>query len=266
MPWRDSATPASTPRPTCSARRSPARPWRRGRPTPTSACWRAWPSAASRATSASSSRNSAWTTASRAVACNSAVSSMRPCGPALSCASTWKTTTAPTPRSHWCTRCTPRTPTSARSSRPTCAVRRTTSPRSIAAGTRVRLCKGAYQEPASVAFPHKADVDTSYERLARTLLVDGTYPALATHDEAPHRARCGLRAGAGHRPLTVRVPDAVRHPARPAGTAARPRLYVRVYVPFGTEWYPYFMRRLAERPANVLFITRSLLREGRAKR
>jgi len=136
----------------------------------------------------------------------------------------------------------------------------------IAARTRVRLCKGAYQEPASVAFPHKADVDTSYERLARTLLVDGTYPALATHDERlierllAFTREQGIDASRFEFQMLYGIRRDLQDRLRDDGYT------VRVYVPFGTEWYPYFMRRLAERPANVLFITRSILSEGRAKR
>jgi proline dehydrogenase len=132
----------------------------------------------------------------------------------------------------------------------------------LAEGTRVRLCKGAYQEPASVAYPHKADVDTSYERLARRLLVSGHYPALATHDaglierlEAFIRSR-RIDRGAYEFQMLYGVRRDLQDRLRREGHT------VRLYVPFGTEWYPYFMRRLAERPANVLFMVRSILREG----
>ncbi|HTS15875.1 MAG TPA: proline dehydrogenase family protein, partial [Candidatus Sulfotelmatobacter sp.] len=136
----------------------------------------------------------------------------------------------------------------------------------IAEGTRVRLCKGAYQEPSSVAYPHKADVDTNYERLARRLLVEGRYPALATHDEPLIGRLLAFADGRGIPPgryefqMLYGVRRDLQERLRAEGHT------VRVYVPFGTEWYPYFMRRLAERPANVLFLTRSLLREGRAGR
>jgi len=135
-----------------------------------------------------------------------------------------------------------------------------------AAHTRVRLCKGAYQEPASVAFPHKADVDANYERLARTLLVEGTYPALATHDERLIERLLAFVRQQGTEPagFEFQMLYGIR---RDLQDRLRDEGYtVRVYVPFGTEWYPYFMRRLAERPANVIFLTRSLLREGRARR
>ena len=128
---------------------------------------------------------------------------------------------------------------------------------------RIRLCKGAYVEPAAVAFPDKADVDAAYADLMERLLRDGTYPALATHDErliaravaytrdhdiAPDRFEFQMLYGV-RRDLQERL--------RKAGFT------VRVYVPFGTQWYPYFMRRLAERPANVAFVLRNVLRERR---
>jgi proline dehydrogenase len=138
--------------------------------------------------------------------------------------------------------------------------------RLIAEEARVRLCKGAYVEPASVAFPDKADVDAAYETLMLRLLTDGTFPAIATHDErliaraltfvrerdiAPDRFEFQMLYGV-RRDLQERLVKA--------------GFGVRVYVPFGTQWYPYFMRRLAERPANVAFVVRSILREGREGR
>lgn len=133
----------------------------------------------------------------------------------------------------------------------------------VAEGARIRLCKGAYVEPATVAFPDKADVDAAYATLMERLLRDGTFPALATHDErlisravafvreqgiAPDRFEFQMLYGV-RRDLQERL--------------VRAGFGVRVYVPYGTEWYPYFMRRLAERPANVAFVLRSILREGR---
>ena len=133
----------------------------------------------------------------------------------------------------------------------------------IAESARIRLCKGAYVEPAAVAFPDKADVDAAYGALMRRLLADGTFPGLATHDErligqavafvreqgiAPDRFEFQMLYGV-RRDLQERLVKA--------------GFGVRVYVPYGTEWYPYFMRRLAERPANVAFVLRSILREGR---
>ena len=119
-------------------------------------------------------------------------------------------------------------------------------------GARVRLVKGAYKEPASVAFQQKAEVDAAFLRLMRLLLDEGTYPAIATHDEQilTETARYAAARAVARRPL--RVSDAVRHPARPPGVARRAAdISMRIYVPFGREWFPYFMRRLGERPANV---------------
>ena len=133
----------------------------------------------------------------------------------------------------------------------------------VAEGARIRLCKGAYVEPAAVAFPAKADVDTAYATLMERLLTDGTFPALATHDERLiARAIAFVRErGIGPEQFEFQMLYGVRRDLqerlRKAGFG------VRVYVPFGTQWYPYFMRRLAERPANVMFVLRSVLREGR---
>jgi proline dehydrogenase len=132
--------------------------------------------------------------------------------------------------------------------------------RLIGFGARVRLCKGAYHEPATVAFPEKADVDTSYAKLMERLLERGNYPAVATHDPAlVARARRFAEAGqiAAARfefQMLYGIRRDLQEDLRRAG------YNVRVYVPFGTHWYPYFMRRLAERPANVLFLARHLIR------
>ena len=128
-------------------------------------------------------------------------------------------------------------------------------------GCRVRLCKGAYKEPASVAYPEKRDVDANYVKCAQALLRHGNYPGIATHDP--------------------RMIDAVKQFAKEQGIApdryefqmlygvrrdlqdqlVRDGYRVRIYIPFGTDWYPYLMRRLAERPANVAFITGNVVRE-----
>ena len=125
---------------------------------------------------------------------------------------------------------------------------------------RVRLCKGAYLEPAAVAFPHKRDVDKSYLELTRYLLRHGVYPALATHDEAVIRQTC--RFVADHQiPLDsfeFQMLYGIRRDVQRRLVAEGYR--VRLYVPFGKAWYPYYMRRLAERPANVFFILRNLFR------
>jgi len=128
---------------------------------------------------------------------------------------------------------------------------------------RIRLCKGAYVEPAAVAYPAKADVDAAYETLMLRLLREGTFPALATHDErliarAVAAAREeGIAADRFEFQMLYGVRRDLQERLLKAGFG------VRVYVPFGTQWYPYFMRRLAERPANVAFVLRNLLREGR---
>jgi proline dehydrogenase len=133
-------------------------------------------------------------------------------------------------------------------------------------GIRVRLCKGAYNEPASVAYAHKVEVDASFARLMERLLEAGTYPALATHDERliERARRFAEGRGIGPERFEFQMLYGVRRDLQER--LRRQGYAVRVYVPFGREWYPYFMRRLAERPANVLFITRSVLREGRGGR
>ena len=129
--------------------------------------------------------------------------------------------------------------------------------------TRVRLCKGAYDEPATVAFPSKAEVDRSYTELAERLLSGGHYPAMATHDDAivNHIIEFARANGIGADRFEFQMLYGVRRDLQQA--LVDQGWTVRVYVPYGTQWYPYYMRRLAERPANVLFILRSLLREGR---
>lgn len=137
---------------------------------------------------------------------------------------------------------------------------------SIEKHCRVRLCKGAYREPPTVAYPKKADVDANYVRCMERLLQVGTYPGIATHDEqiiaharafveregiTPDRFEFQMLFGV-RRDLQVRlVNDGFR---------------VRVYVPYGTHWYPYLMRRLAERPANVMFILGNIVRETMGSR
>ncbi len=132
----------------------------------------------------------------------------------------------------------------------------------IALRARVRLCKGAYLEPPSVAFPDKADVDRSYVRLMHRLMRDGNYPGLATHDEAIiGQAREFARSeGIGSERFEFQMLYGVRrdlqHRLRQAG------FNMRVYIPFGTQWYPYLMRRLAERPANIAFLLGNMVRES----
>jgi proline dehydrogenase len=133
----------------------------------------------------------------------------------------------------------------------------------VAEGARVRLCKGAYVEPASVAYPDKAEVDAAYASLMERLLVEGTFPAIATHDERLIRRAIDLARARGIGPdrFEFQMLYGVRRDLQER--LVRAGFGVRVYVPYGTQWYPYFMRRLAERPANVAFVLRSVLREGR---
>ncbi len=131
----------------------------------------------------------------------------------------------------------------------------------IADGVRVRLCKGAYKEPAELAYPRKADVDSNYIRLSCTLLKSPIYHGLATHDEAMIAAAKSFAAKNGIAPerFEFQMLFGVRRDLQRKLVAEG--YNVRVYIPFGREWYPYFMRRLAERPANVFFIAKNLLRQ-----
>ncbi len=136
----------------------------------------------------------------------------------------------------------------------------------VALGARVRLCKGAYLEPAEVAFPDKADVDRQYVALMETLLTRGRYPAIATHDERilAHARAFVAREGIVPDRFEFQMLYGVRRDLQDRLVADGFR--VRVYVPFGTQWYPYLMRRLAERPANIAFILGNLVREGLRRR
>jgi proline dehydrogenase len=131
---------------------------------------------------------------------------------------------------------------------------------------RVRLCKGAYDEPASVAFRVKEEVDQSYIELMEQLLVNGRYPALATHDEAliEHAIKFVREHDIGPERFEFQMLYGVRRDLHERLVAQG--WTVRIYVPYGTEWYPYYMRRLAERPQNVLFMLFSVLNEGRGKK
>jgi proline dehydrogenase len=130
----------------------------------------------------------------------------------------------------------------------------------ISEGIRVRLCKGAYLESADAAFPSKAEVDRSYQELAEQLLALGNYPAIATHDERMIEAveKFAAERGIGREHFEFQMLYGIRRDLQKRLVTAGYR--VRLYVPFGEAWYPYFMRRLAERPANVLFLLRNLLR------
>jgi proline dehydrogenase len=131
----------------------------------------------------------------------------------------------------------------------------------IAEDIRVRLCKGAYKEPAEVAFPRKADVDANYIKLSNMLLESPIYHGLATHDEAMIAAAKSYAKQHDIPPsrFEFQMLYGVRRDLQRKLVAEG--YNVRVYIPFGREWYPYFMRRLAERPANVLFLAKNMLRK-----
>lgn len=135
----------------------------------------------------------------------------------------------------------------------------------IALGARVRLCKGAYQEPATVAFPAKRDVDATYVRCMERLLERGTYPGLATHDARiiRHAKAFVRRRGIASDRFEFQMLYGVRRDLQQA--LRREGFNVRVYVPFGDHWYPYLMRRLAERPANIAFLLGNMVRESLRK-
>jgi proline dehydrogenase len=129
----------------------------------------------------------------------------------------------------------------------------------LAAGCRMRLCKGAYKEPVEVAFPKKADVDANYIKLMKLLLPSGIYHGIATHDPAMIQATKdfardnGIKSDKFEFQMLYGIRTDLQNQL--VGDGYR----VRVYIPFGTDWFPYFMRRLAERPANVAFFLRNLL-------
>jgi proline dehydrogenase len=128
-------------------------------------------------------------------------------------------------------------------------------------GCRVRICKGAYQEPASVAFPDKRDVDHNYVQCMHSLMSDGNYPGIATHDE---RIIADAKQFAKDKNISndrfeFQMLYGVRRDLQER--LVREGYRMRVYVPFGTQWYPYLMRRLAERPANVAFMTGNIVKE-----
>lgn len=125
------------------------------------------------------------------------------------------------------------------------------------AGSRIRLCKGAYDEPLSVAYRKSDEVDASYVRCMRVLMTGDGYPMLATHDPALITVgeQMALAAGRSRAEFEFQMLYGVR-PAHQA-ELARAGHKLRIYVPYGSEWYPYFMRRLGERPANVAFFLRS---------
>lgn len=130
----------------------------------------------------------------------------------------------------------------------------------LADGIRIRLCKGAYKEPPEVAFPHKSQVDENFVLLSKLLLNSNVYHGIATHDEAMVAASKAYAKANGIAPerFEFQMLYGVRRDLQRA--LVKQGYKVRVYVPFGREWYPYFMRRLAERPANVLFLLKNFFR------
>ena len=132
----------------------------------------------------------------------------------------------------------------------------------LAYGCRIRLCKGAYKEPAEVAFPKKKDVDANYVRLMQMLLSSGFYHGIATHDPAMIAATIRFAAA-----KQISKDDFEFQMLYGVRTDLQRRLVkdgyrLRIYIPYGRDWFPYFMRRLAERPANVAFFARNLLRRS----
>ncbi len=139
--------------------------------------------------------------------------------------------------------------------------------RAVELKCRVRICKGAYNEPPTIAFPAKGDVDRNYVKCMHLLMERGNYPGLATHDEAiiAEAKRFAREKGIGAERYEFQMLYGVRRDLQER--LVRDGYRMRVYVPFGTQWYPYLMRRLAERPANVAFMTGNIAREmlGRGK-
>jgi proline dehydrogenase len=124
---------------------------------------------------------------------------------------------------------------------------------------RIRLCKGAYKEPPEIAFPEKKDVDASYIKLAQQMMTSGVFCAIATHDEAIVESLLAFihERSISKEAFEFQMLYGIRRDLQ--RRLIRMGFGVRVYVPFGPEWYPYFMRRLAERPANVIFLLKHLL-------
>jgi proline dehydrogenase len=131
---------------------------------------------------------------------------------------------------------------------------------------RVRICKGAYLEPATVAFPDKKDVDRNYVDCSKALIERGRYPGLATHDEKIIAELCAWAKANHIAPdwFEFQMLNGVRRDLQEQ--LVRDGWRIRIYVPFGTQWYPYLMRRLAERPANIWFIAGNVLRETTRRR
>jgi proline dehydrogenase len=130
----------------------------------------------------------------------------------------------------------------------------------LAEGIRIRLCKGAYKEPEDIAFQKKAEVDANYVRLMKVLMKSGVYHGLATHDEQIiNQAKAfAITENIPRDAFEFQMLHGIRRDLQ--RSLVREGWRMRVYIPFGTEWYPYLMRRLAERPANLFFLARNLLR------
>ena len=126
-------------------------------------------------------------------------------------------------------------------------------------GCRLRLCKGAYKEPPEIAFPNKADVDANYVKLMKILLPSGIYHGIATHDPAMIQATKDFarEKNIGRDQFEFQMLYGIRIDLQEQ--LVREGYRLRIYIPFGTDWFPYFMRRLAERPANLMFLLRNLM-------
>jgi proline dehydrogenase len=132
----------------------------------------------------------------------------------------------------------------------------------LSVGCRMRLCKGAYKEPAEIAFPAKADVDANYVKLMKLILPSGIYHGIATHDPAMIQATKDFvrEKNIGREQFEFQMLYGIRTDLQQQ--LVREGYRLRIYIPFGTDWFPYFMRRLAERPANLAFFMRNLLPKG----
>jgi proline dehydrogenase len=130
----------------------------------------------------------------------------------------------------------------------------------LASGARIRLCKGAYKEPPTVAFPNKSDVDANYIKVMKMLLTSGLHHGIATHDERMINATVDFAREKNISPerFEFQMLYGIRRDLQEK--LVRQGYRLRVYVPYGRYWYPYFMRRLAERPANLWFVLRNMLR------
>jgi proline dehydrogenase len=136
----------------------------------------------------------------------------------------------------------------------------------LSVGCRMRLCKGAYEEPPDIAFPKKADVNANYIKLMKLLLPSGIYHGIATHDPAMIQATKEFvcERNVGRDQFEFQMLYGIRTDLQ--GQLVREGYRLRMYIPFGTDWFPYFMRRLAERPANLVFFLRNLMPQSGRRR